>query len=229
MSKKNRILITVLLFTLPVLMMSVNNEYSGRNGGTYISLVPFQPKILGDFWRNENQMPHKIDLTMETGDENPHLFDISTESNSFYMPENGLTYSNDEKEAIQEKPIIVVIEIVPELMKFDKDVFTVTSGKKVVLEIDNRDGMQHNLLIVKPGTLQKVGAAADAMLRDPKASEKQYVPEIPEVLFSTKMLEPNEVFTLSFTAPSQPGDYPFVCTFPGHWRMMNGIMRVVKP
>lgn len=130
---------------------------------------------------------------------------------------------------IQEKAITIQMEIVPELMKFNKDVFTVTAGKKVILELDNRDGMQHNLLIVKPGTLKKVGAAADTMLRDPKASEKNYVPEIPEVLFATEMLGPNEVFTLNFTAPTQPGDYPFVCTFPGHWRMMNGIMRVVEP
>jgi azurin len=64
------------------------------------------------------------------------------------------------------------------------------------------------------------------MLRDPKASEKFYVPEIPEVLFATKMIGPQELYTLSFTAPTTPGQYPFLCTFPGHWRMMNGIMVV---
>jgi azurin len=228
MSIKSKILIIVLLFTLPLLMMSVNNDYSSQIGGVFTSLVPFQQKNPDDFWRNENNMPLSGDFTMETEDDNPNLFDFSSEINSSYKSENGLIDSFDENEATQEKPIIVLIEVVPELMKFNKDVFTVSAGKKVVLEIDNRDGMQHNLLIVKPGSLQKVGAAADAMLRDPKASEKQYVPEIPEVLFSTKMLEPYEVFTLSFTAPTQIGDYPFVCTFPGHWRMMNGIMRVVK-
>jgi azurin len=228
MSIKSKILIIVLLFTLPLLMMSVNNDYNSQIGGVFTSLVPFQQKNPDDFWRNENNMPLSGDFTMETEDENPNLFDFSSEINSSYKSENGLIDSFDENEATQEKPIIVLIEVVPELMKFNKDVFTVSAGKKVVLEIDNRDGMQHNLLIVKPGSLQKVGAAADAMLRDPKASEKQYVPEIPEVLFSTKMLEPYEVFTLSFTAPTQIGDYPFVCTFPGHWRMMNGIMRVVK-
>jgi azurin len=130
---------------------------------------------------------------------------------------------------VQEKATTILMEIVPELMKFDREVFTVTAGEKIILELDNLDGMQHNLLIIKPGTLEKVGAAADAMLRDPKASKKHYVPEIPEVLFATEMLGPNEVFTLNFTAPTQLGDYPYVCTFPGHWRMMNGIMRVVKP
>jgi azurin len=146
-----------------------------------------------------------------------------------FVSEKGQDKSLFVEEFLQEKPTLILLEIVPELMKFDKEVFTVTAGNKVVLELDNLDGMEHNLLILKPGTLQKVGTAADAMLRDPKASEKFYVPAIPEVLFSTKMLGPNEVYTLNFTAPSLPGDYPFVCTFPGHWRMMNGIMRVVKP
>jgi azurin len=122
----------------------------------------------------------------------------------------------------------IVLEIVPEMMKFDKDTIRVKVGEKINLEIDNLDGMQHNLLISKPGTLEKVGAAADAMLRDPKASEKFYVPAIPEVLFATKMIGPQEIYTLSFTVPAQPGNYPFICTFPGHWRMMNGILKVEK-
>ncbi|MCH8962102.1 MAG: hypothetical protein IH820_12455 [Bacteroidetes bacterium] len=32
---------------------------------------------------------------------------------------------------------------------------------------------------------------------------------------------------LTFTAPTEPGDYPYVCTFPGHWRTMQGVMQVV--
>ena len=126
----------------------------------------------------------------------------------------------------EERVTTILIEVVPEMMKFSLDTFKVKAGDKIILEIDNLDGMEHNLLIAKPGTLDKVGAAADAMLRDPKASEKFYVPQIPEVLFSTKMIGPQELYTLTFTAPATPGNYPFACTFPGHWRMMNGIMVV---
>lgn len=136
--------------------------------------------------------------------------------------------SNPNDKPIQDKPRYIVIEVVPDLMKYDTDTFTVGPGEKIVLELDNLDGMQHNLLIAKPGTLEKVGAAADAMLADPTAADKHYVPEIPEVLFATEMLDPGELFSLKFTVPTTPGDYPFVCTFPGHWRMMNGIMRVVE-
>ena len=38
----------------------------------------------------------------------------------------------------------------------------------------------------------------------------------------------NEIARLRLSAPSNPGDYPFVCTFPGHWRTMNGVMHVEK-
>jgi len=41
-------------------------------------------------------------------------------------------------------------------------------------------------------------------------------------------VNPGESFTLEFSAPEEPGDYPYVCTFPGHWRGMNGTMRVVR-
>jgi putative membrane-bound dehydrogenase-like protein len=124
--------------------------------------------------------------------------------------------------------LVIDLQVVPELLQYDKKLIQVKAGQKVVINLENPDGMQHNLLIIKPGSLQKVGKAADDMLSDPKAAEKQYVPKIPEVLFSTKLVSTGETATLEITIPSTPGDYPFVCTFPGHWRGMNGILRVTK-
>lgn len=137
--------------------------------------------------------------------------------------------SDPDQEELQAEPITIILNVVPDEMKFDKDVFSVTAGAEVIIELENLDGMQHNMLISKPGSLDKVGAAADAMVRDPKAAAKHYVPEIEEVLFATDMLNPGDFATLKFIAPKEPGDYPFVCTFPGHWRMMNGIMKVTAP
>jgi azurin len=31
---------------------------------------------------------------------------------------------------------------------------------------------------------------------------------------------------MSFTAPIAKGDYPYVCTFPGHHILMRGVMKV---
>jgi azurin len=120
------------------------------------------------------------------------------------------------------------MKVVEHLMQFDKKLVTIKAGQKVTLNLENPDGMQHNLVIIKPGTLAKVGAAADALARDPKGAEKQYVPQVAEVLWATKLLGTGESATIEFTAPTQPGDYIVVCTFPGHWRGMNGILRVSK-
>ncbi|MPR37002.1 PVC-type heme-binding CxxCH protein [Salmonirosea aquatica] len=123
---------------------------------------------------------------------------------------------------------VIELKVVPEMLQFDKALLTAKAGEKVIINLENPDGMQHNLLIIKIGSLQKVGNAADEMLSNPKAAEMQYVPKVPEVLHHTKLVNPGETVTLEFTVPSTPGDYPFVCTFPGHWRGMNGILRVTK-
>lgn len=125
-------------------------------------------------------------------------------------------------------PLVIDMKVVKDIMQYDKKRITVKAGQQVTIRLENPDGMQHNLLIIKPGTLEKVGAAADAMVRDPNASKLQYVPKMPEVLFATRLLNPGEMVSLKFTAPAVPGEYPFVCTFPGHWRGMNGIMTVTK-
>lgn len=127
-----------------------------------------------------------------------------------------------------DKATVLTIKVVEEQMKYDTKVITVKAGRPVVLTLENPDGMQHNIVICKTGTVEKVGKAADALTRDPKGLEKNYVPQMPEVLAATKLVNPGEAFTLEFTAPTKPGDYPFICTFPGHWRIMQGIMRVEK-
>ncbi|WKN30933.1 ThuA domain-containing protein [Porifericola rhodea] len=140
-----------------------------------------------------------------------------------------LASTNAEKESSDgQESNTIYLKVVPDMMKYDKAVFSVKAGEKVTIALENLDGMQHNLLILKPGSLQKVGKAADALARDPDGAQKDYVPDMPEVLFATKMLNPEEVVNLTFTVPDEAGEYPFVCTFPGHWRMMNGIMKVEK-
>lgn len=137
--------------------------------------------------------------------------------------------STDKQEVANSGAVTTItITVVENMMKFDKKQVTVKAGQKVVINFENPDFMQHNLVVIKPGTLDKVGAAADVLARDPKGADKEYIPAIPEVLYATKLLNPEETVKLEFTAPATPGDYPFVCTFPGHWRMMNGIMKVVK-
>ncbi|MCA9205393.1 MAG: c-type cytochrome, partial [Planctomycetales bacterium] len=51
------------------------------------------------------------------------------------------------------------------------------------------------------------------------------------ILHATRMIGPTratQIQVLRFTAPTEPGIYPYVCTFPGHWVVMNGIMIVAE-
>ena len=42
------------------------------------------------------------------------------------------------------------------------------------------------------------------------------------------MADPQKQTVLEFTAPKKTGDYPYVCTLPGHAQIMNGVMKVTK-
>ncbi|HEY9533054.1 MAG TPA: PVC-type heme-binding CxxCH protein [Mucilaginibacter sp.] len=123
---------------------------------------------------------------------------------------------------------VVKINVVQNAMKFDTKTFTVKAGSLVEIDFANPDFMQHNFLILQKGSLEKVGAAADKLAQDPKGLEQSYIPKMPEVLWSTKLIDPQGKTRLKFRVPAVAGDYPFICSFPGHWRIMNGLMHVVK-
>jgi uncharacterized protein len=122
--------------------------------------------------------------------------------------------------------IIIVIKSVKEAMSYDLKEFTVTAGKTVELVFENPDAMQHNLVIGKPKSLEIIGKAANKMITQKDAIQKNYVPNIPQIIAATPLVNAESSYTLTFTAPAQVGDYPYVCTFPGHWSIMNGVMKV---
>ncbi|MEX2671070.1 MAG: PVC-type heme-binding CxxCH protein [Phycisphaeraceae bacterium] len=121
---------------------------------------------------------------------------------------------------------VIELGVLANLIRFDQETITVDAGQDVRLTFTNNDHMQHNLLILKPDSLERVGQLADQMIGSAEAIEQHYVPKTDDVLFATPMVNPHEAYTLTFTAPQEPGRYPFVCTFPGHWRIMNGILIV---
>lgn len=123
---------------------------------------------------------------------------------------------------------VITMKTIQNEMKYDLCEFVVKAGETVSLVFENNDFMQHNLLILAEGSLEKVGAAADKMAQDPNGADRNYIPRMPEVLQATALVNPNEKVVLRFTAPDKPGEYPYICTFPGHWRIMQGIMKVVK-
>lgn len=117
----------------------------------------------------------------------------------------------------------VEISAIPGI-KFDRVRFQATPGTTVQIVFHNRDDladMDHNLVVTNPG------ARMDVVLAGMQASvERSYVPDVPEVIAHTPLVKQGETAILTFTAPSAPGAYPYVCTFPGHGYVMYGVMYV---
>lgn len=125
-------------------------------------------------------------------------------------------------------PAVFVLHAVYEQMRFDKQLLVVEPGKPVAITLQNEDAMPHNLAVLKPGALEEIGQAAEKMPPEPDAEGRLYVPVSPKVLYATKLVPPGQTAQLAFTAPADCGEYPYVCTFPGHWRRMVGTLAVVQ-
>jgi len=123
---------------------------------------------------------------------------------------------------------IIRLGTLPERMAFDKETLVVKAGRRVEFILDNTDLMPHNFVITQPGALEEIGMAAEASANQAEAQARQFVPDSPKILLASRLLQPRESQRLAFTAPKQPGVYPYVCTYPGHWRRMYGSLYVVE-
>lgn len=121
----------------------------------------------------------------------------------------------------------VEISCVPERMKFTVERFVVQTGQPTKLVFVNPDATDHNLVIVQPSALEEVGIAANEMAKDPRNANSDFIPSDKRnlIIEATPMIGPtrkSRVHVLRFNAPAEPGVYPYVCTFPGHWVVMTG-------
>jgi azurin len=115
-------------------------------------------------------------------------------------------------------------------MSYDTTSFIVKAGQKVKLTFTNDNPtapLQHNFVLGVLGSKDKLIALSNGMMADMVGAMKNgFIPQDPAVLAHTKLLNPKESETLEFTAPAEKGDYPYMCTFPGHSLIMNGTMKV---
>ncbi len=132
-------------------------------------------------------------------------------------------------EAAPFEPLTVEISTTPSRMTYDKKEFTASPGQVVKVVFHNPDALEHNLLLVTPGAMAEIGLAGDRMGQTPDGKVKEFVPDSPKVLAVMGLVAPGASRDFWFLAPMKPATYPYVCTYPQHWRMMNGKMKVVAP
>ena len=156
---------------------------------------------LEDFYENWDQGNEKKDLLL-LGNANTTSFDT------------------------QKDLFTIEVSTIPERMLFTVESFKVKAGQPIRLLFTNPDATQHNWVLIQPGTNESVGMAANEMAKDPSGLAKQFIPDHPGIIQYTDLLEVDGAQVLRFYAPTTPGVYPYICTFPGHWFMMKGEMIV---
>lgn len=108
-------------------------------------------------------------------------------------------------------------------MKFNKNEIRVKAGQKVKLTLTHVGKMEktvmgHNwVLLTQDADMAAMGQASAT------ASDTDYIPASmkDKIIVHTKMLGGGESDTIEFDAPA-PGTYTFMCTFPGHYALMQG-------
>lgn len=103
---------------------------------------------------------------------------------------------------------------------FDREELRARPGQVVSLTFRNlsRVSHQHSWVLTRPGMDQEVGVAAQKA-----GPEAGFIPVLPQAIVAhTRLLYPGESQTIVFRVPKQPGEYPFICSSPGHWEVMKG-------
>jgi azurin len=94
----------------------------------------------------------------------------------------------------------------------------------VKLTFVNADFMPHNILLVNPGKIDEI--ANKALVMGAQGFETGFIPESKDILWHSKLLDHGKEQVIEFTTPTKPGDYPYVCSFPGHSIIMRGVLKV---
>jgi azurin len=112
-------------------------------------------------------------------------------------------------------------------MRFEQTEFTVRPGQQVRLVMENTAtsiAMHHNIVVLNTTDGDVVNRVGLAALEAGEAAD--YIPQDASILAYTPMAAPGETTEVTFTAPMEPGTYLYICTYPGHYMMMQGTMTV---
>ena len=116
----------------------------------------------------------------------------------------------------------------PEMMTFQQTELQAYAGQPIKLTFNNLHPDLHNVVLLASNSdVDAFGEALNAYLTDPDAINNDYIPPSlkDQVLASTGVLSLEETVTIDIT-DLPTGEYPYVCTVPGHWGTMQGVLRI---
>ena len=209
------------LFTL---IKSNQNRTSAIRALTNIPEKHWPPKLIRPMVDNLVGHASRIPAKLRTGKEAQQAIGLAR-ALAAKLPEQ---QRQDALNRLQNLDVrVIAVGTVPHRMIYDKEQIAIQAGKPVEFRFSNTDSMPHNFAITLPGAMEEVGTLAENTARDSDAMERQYIPKSDKILLASNLLQPGETQAVTFDAPKQPGVYPYVCTYPGHWRRMYGALFVV--
>ncbi len=133
---------------------------------------------------------------------------------------------NAPPEAFGKPDAVITLTTLKGQMRYDLDEFTLAPGARFQLVFHNIDDMHHNILFCKPGDTSGMEVAQEAWKLGGDGFEKEWIPDHPNVLFASGMVDPHSTRHFYFKAPDKEAIYPYVCTLPGHAAFMKGVLHV---
>ena len=113
----------------------------------------------------------------------------------------------------------VVIASVGIELSYDVKEIRATAGDTLTIRYDNSESeMTHNFVLVRAEEdIMPVGNAAL------NAHRNDFIPEdeMDRIIVHSRLLYPGESDTFSLVVPP-PGTYPYICSYSGHFTMMQG-------
>jgi plastocyanin len=118
----------------------------------------------------------------------------------------------------------IVLKSAGSALEFIPARISVRNGLRVRVRYTNDGTLPHNLAFAKSeDDLDAIASAAYA------AGATGFVPlEHKDKLIAwSSLVSPGQTVDVTFVVPP-PGEYPFICLFPGHANMMNGVLRSLR-
>lgn len=108
-------------------------------------------------------------------------------------------------------------------MAYEPTKLEAPAGSVVTLVLENTaksEAMIHNVVVIKAGKQTEVSEAAFEV-----GAAGDFIPDNDNIIAATGLAKPGETVEVQFNAPSSPGTYQFICTYPGH-TAMKGVFLV---
>ena len=120
---------------------------------------------------------------------------------------------------------VVTIKATGSKLEYETTELELVAGTIVTIRLDNSEStMPHNIvLLTGRDHIRTVGIAAL------QAQQTDYIPdsEADKILAHTPLAKPGSVVEVTFEVPP-PGEYPYICTYPGHFQTMRGTLTSVE-